>query len=144
MSGCGKSYLLQVIIDTLQQKFGYAFMVAVTATTGMAASRINGVLPLFIHIRKVKFHLSLGQTIHSWAGLTGSEVTIASALKQIKSSPHSPSWDGTRPRFLFAMKASLCLLSHHLFSLLSYCGCFSCMLYISIIQLQYSRWQSLI
>lgn len=36
-------------------------MVAVTATTGMAASRINGVLPLFIRIRKVKFHPSQGK-----------------------------------------------------------------------------------
>jgi len=40
--GCGKSYLLRVVIDALEQKFGYAYMVAVTATTGMAGSRING------------------------------------------------------------------------------------------------------
>ena len=103
LSGCGKLYLLQVIIDSLQQKFGDAFMVAVMATIGMAASRINGILPFCIHITKAKFHPSLGQTIYSWAGLTESEVTIVDVLKQI-SPACSPSWDGMRPRFLYGMK----------------------------------------
>jgi ATP-dependent DNA helicase PIF1 len=30
-----------------------------------------------------------GQTIHSWAGVTGSERTVSEALKRIRSSPHS-------------------------------------------------------
>lgn len=40
--GSGKSFLMRVIIEALRQKFGHAFMVAVTASTGMASSRIGG------------------------------------------------------------------------------------------------------
>jgi hypothetical protein len=114
--GCGKSYLLRVVIDALEQKFGYAYMVAVTATTGMAGSRINGRPPL-----SDPYYLSRvlsGQTIHSWAGLTGLEATLADALKRIKSSPQSVQrWNETK--VLVCDEGSSVPLFKYLFSLVS-------------------------
>lgn len=87
--GCGKSFLLRAITDALKQKTGYAFMVAVTASTGMASSRIGGMSSFPLHPRN-EVDLQLGHTIHSWAGLTGSEKSLADALKRIKTNPQIP------------------------------------------------------
>jgi hypothetical protein len=40
--GCGKSYLLSTLVDALRQKLRHRYMVAITASTGMAASKIGG------------------------------------------------------------------------------------------------------
>ena len=72
-------------------------MVAVTATTGMAGSRINGTSVSPRIVQPKSSILYSGQTTHSWAGLTGSEKTVADALKRIKSNPQSVMrWNETK------------------------------------------------
>jgi len=66
-AGTGKSFLLRYLIHELEQRFPE--QVAVTASTGVAAS-----------------HLA-GQTLHSFAGIGIGCSTLAAALKKVKQNP---------------------------------------------------------
>ena len=69
ISGTGKSLLLKAIIASLRRKYAKTpEAVAVTASTGMAASNVGGASPITsactIHLRDI------GQTIHAWGAIS--------------------------------------------------------------------------
>lgn len=63
--GSGKSFLLQKTVEALYNKYSET-RVAVTATTGVAATNIGGV------------------TTHSWSGITNSQLSVSGLVVSIK------------------------------------------------------------
>lgn len=75
--GMGKTFTIIKIIEYLLTKYS-KHEVAVTASIGAAANKIQGKFGLFF-LRSIP-NLTAGQTIHSWAGLTGCETITKQAL----------------------------------------------------------------
>lgn len=65
-AGTGKTYLMQFIIQGLRLKHTGVDEVGITSSTGVSSLKIGG------------------QTLHSWAGLTGLEKSFEVALKKIQ------------------------------------------------------------
>lgn len=65
-AGCGKTFLLQHIINRYSKSFGYNKKIAVTASTGVAAVLISGI------------------TLHSWAGIGLGKKPVSSLVREIE------------------------------------------------------------
>ena len=86
--GTGKSLLLRAIISRLRRKHSKRpDFVAVTASTGMAASNIGGesLLVRFAGGVTLAFdNVSIGMTIHSWGAVTPGSCDIDNQIKCIR------------------------------------------------------------
>ena len=77
-AGCGKTFLLNKIIDDFSSFWKYNKNVSVTATTGVAALLLKG-----------------GQTIHSWAGIGTGEHCVDRLYQDIIKSKAKLRWENT-------------------------------------------------
>ena len=80
--GTGKTHLLSHIQQALFYKHGYHPRVALTASTGMAALAIQGML--FRAILSTPLTRSCaGQTLHSWAGFHNQFMSVQNAVEKV-------------------------------------------------------------
>ncbi len=75
-AGCGKTYLLNYIIDKFGSFWGYNKKVAATATTGVAS-----------------LLLDKGRTLHSWAGIGKGENNVPSLLNDCNKHRSIKRWE---------------------------------------------------
>ena len=97
--GTGKSLLLRAIINALRRKYSKKpEAVAVTASTGMAASNVGGTQPysywMFTQANSV---LLVGTTIHAWGAITPGLHDIDKLISYIKTCrPAHQRWKNTK------------------------------------------------
>jgi ATP-dependent DNA helicase PIF1 len=86
MLGTGKSLLLRHIIDRLRAKYAkFPDAVAITASTGMAATNIGGQLIYFTsYPTGFLIRFNLGMTLHSWGAIAPGTQDIDNLVSYIR------------------------------------------------------------